>query len=241
MLKPIKLKITLLALMLCRIVCVGQQDAKTIYEGNKQYYGGRIPESSATYAKALELNPSNRKANFNLGNALYKNAMFIKSGQIPVPSNVNMTPDSLSNLVLDQAAQNFAVVANSISNKDTLHRAWHNIGNCYLQKKDYKQAVEAYKKALRFDPTDEDSRYNLAYALKHLPKEKKGGGGSKQPQNKKEEDTKDKNKNASPKKDDMDKQQAEQILKALMNAEKKLQDKRKQNQESQNNKSDKDW
>jgi len=188
------------------------------------------------------LNPSNRKANFNLGNALYKNAMLIKSGEMTVPPNANMTPDSLSNLILDQAAQNFAVVANSVSNKDTLHRAWHNIGNCYLQKKDYKQAVEAYKKALRFDPKDEDSRYNLAYALKHLPKEKKGGGGSsQQQQNKKEEDKNDKNKNSSPKKEDMDKQQAEQILKALMNAEKKLQDKRKQKQDSQNTNTEKDW
>jgi Ca-activated chloride channel family protein len=235
-------KISFIALVFYGFAVQAQKDAKTIYEGNNQYYGGRIPESSSTYAKALELNPSNRKANFNLGNALYKNAMLIKSGEMAVPPNANMTPDSLSNLILDQAAQNFAVVANSVSNKDTLHRAWHNIGNCYLQKKDYKQAVEAYKKALRFDPKDEDSRYNLAYALKHLPKEKKGGGGSsQQQQNKKEEDKNDKNKNSSPKKDDMDKQQAEQILKALMNAEKKLQDKRKQKQNAQNSTPDKDW
>jgi len=239
---PQPAKISFIVFVFCGLAIQAQKDAKTIYEGNNQYFGGKIPESSSTYARALELNPSNRKANFNLGNALYKNAMLIKSGEMAVPPNVNMTPDSLSNLILDQAAQNFAVVANSVSNKDTLHRAWHNIGNCYLQKKDYKQAVEAYKKALRFDPNDEDSRYNLAYALKHLPKEKKGGGGSSQQnQNKKEEDKNDKNKNASPKKDDMDKQQAEQILKALMNAEKKLQDKRKQKQEAQNSATDKDW
>ncbi len=239
---PQLIKTWFLPLTFCGCSLMAQEDAKTIYDGNNQYYGGRIPESSATYAKALELNPSNRKANFNLGNALYKNALLIKSGQLGIPPNTNMTPDSLSNLILDQAAQNFAVVANSVSNKDTLHRAWHNIGNCYLQKKDYKQAVEAYKKALRFDPKDEDTRYNLAYALKHMPKEKKGGGGSsQQQQNKKEEDKNDKNKNASPKKEDMDKQQAEQILKALMNAEKKLQDKRKQKQDALNSTTDKDW
>ena len=56
--------------------------------------------------------------------------------------------------MLDQAAQNFAVVANSISNKDTLHQAWHNIGNCYLQKKDFQQAVDAYKKSLKYNPKD---------------------------------------------------------------------------------------
>ncbi len=236
-----KLYLTSLCFILLSLAGIAQKDAKKIYEGNNQYFSGKVPESSSSYAKAVELNPANRKANFNLGAALYKNALQVKSGELGVPTNLNMTPDSLSNLILDQAAQNFAVVANSISNKDTLHQAWHNIGNCYLQKKEYKQAVDAYKKALRFDPGDEDSRYNLAYALKHLPKEKKGGGGSNQKKNKKEEDKNDQKKNASPKKEDMDKQQAEQILKALMNAEKKLQDKRKQKQESENNRTEKDW
>lgn len=213
-----------------------QKDGKNLYEGNKQYYSGKLPEASASYARALELNPANRKANFNLGDALYKNAMLIKSGAMQLPPGSNMTPDSLSKLILDQAAQNFAVVANSVSNKDTLHRAWHNIGNCYLQKKDYKQAVDAYKKALRFDPADEESRYNLAYALKHLPKDQQGGGASN-PQQK--QDKKDQKKQEQ--KNNMEKEQAEQMLKALMNAEKRLQDRRKHKEESQNTTGDKDW
>ena len=219
-----------------------QEDSKTIYEGNGLYFSGKIPESSASYARALELNPANRKANFNLGNALYKNGMLIKSGELVLPASANMTPDSLSKLIFDQAAQNFAVVANSVSNKDTLHRAWHNIGNCYLQKKDYKQAVDAYKKALRFDPKDEESRYNLAYALKHMPPKDNKGGGSNQPkpQNKQEEDKKDPKKNSAPKENQMNKEQAEQILKALMNSEKKLQDQRRQKQ-SEKPPLDKDW
>ncbi|HQQ93207.1 MAG TPA: tetratricopeptide repeat protein [Bacteroidia bacterium] len=238
----LNIRLLVMSLFLTRLL-PGQEDGKMIYDGNQQYYSGRIPESSATYARALELNPANRKANFNLGTALYKNGMLIKSGKVQVPQGMNMTPDSLSKLVFDQAAQNFAVVANSVSNKDTLHRAWHNIGNCYLQKKAYKEAVDAYKKALKFNPSDEESRYNLAYALKHLPKDKKGGGSSKQPQpqNKQEEDKKDQNKNAAPRENQMKKEQAEQILKALMNSEKKLQDQRKQKQQSEKPPADKDW
>lgn len=213
-----------------------QKDGKKLYEGNNQYFSGKLPEASASYAKALEMNPANRKANFNLGDALYKNGMLIKSGQLQLPAGSKLTPDSLSKLVFDQAAQNFAVVANSVSNKDTLHRAWHNIGNCYLQKKDYKQAAEAYKKALRFDPADEESRYNLAYALKHMPKENQGGGGSNQQQ---KQDKKDQKKQEQ--KNNMDKEQAEQMLKALMNAEKKLQDKRKHKEENQKSSEEKDW
>ncbi|MGZ3900826.1 MAG: tetratricopeptide repeat protein, partial [Bacteroidia bacterium] len=126
---------------------------------------------------------------------------------------------------------------NSVSDKDTLHRAWHNIGNCYLQKKDFQQAIDAYKKSLKFNPKDEETRYNLAYALKHLPKDKKGGGGgqSNQPQNK------DQKKEQSSK-NEMTKDQADQLLKALMKDEKKLQDKRKQKQGDPANTSvDKDW
>src|SRR6185436_3040578 len=141
---------------------------------------------------------------------LYKNGMMIKNREIDLPPNTKMTPDSLAKMVFDQAAQNFAVVANSVSDKDTLHKAWHNIGNCYLQKKEYQQAVDAYKKSMKYDPKDEETRYNMAYALKHLPKDRKGGGGSSQPQNKKE-DKNDKNKNAAPKQPEMNKEQAEQL------------------------------
>ena len=235
----------LLCLLFAAGVMAAQKDARYIYDGNEMYISGKIPQSATMYAKALELNPTNRKANFNLGSSLYKNAQLIRSGNLAMPASSKIPADSLANMLFDQAAQNFAVVANSISNKDTLHQAWHNIGNCYLQKKEYQQAVDAYKKSLKFDPKDEETRYNLAYALKNLPKDqKKGGGGGQQnqPQNKKEEDKNAKDKNAQPQQSQMNKEQAEQLLKALMDSEKKLQDKRKQTQNDAGKTSvDKDW
>src|SRR5688572_23193953 len=174
--------------MFLSVYLQSQEDAEYIYEGNNLYHSGKIPQSSAKYTRALELNPNNRKANFNLGSALYKAGKQIKEGAVQLPPAEMAKRDSVANIVFDQAAQNFATVANSISDKDTLHQAWHNIGNCYLQKKEYQQAVDAYKKALKYDPKDEETRYNLAYALKNIPKDKKGGGGqSQQQQNKKEE------------------------------------------------------
>jgi tetratricopeptide (TPR) repeat protein len=231
-----------LGFLLVFIEASGQKDAQKIYEGNALYLNGNITESSKLYTQAIESNPNNRKANFNLGASLYKSAQMVKSGNLGIPPGSKITPDSLSKLIFDQAAQNFAVVANSVSNKDTLHRAWHNIGNCYLQKKDYQQAVNAYKKSLKYDDKDEETRYNLAYALKLLPKDKKNGGGGQQnqKQNKKEEDKKDQQKNAQPQQSQMSKEQAEQLLKALMDSEKKLQDKRKQKTEA-NSDSEKDW
>ncbi len=229
-----------LLLILSRVSA--QEDAKTLYDGNNFYHSGKLPEASAKYARALELNPNNKKANFNLGNALYKTAMAIKQGNITDPSNPGVTPDSLSKMIFDKAAQNFAVVANSVSDKDTLHRAWHNIGNCYLQKKEYQQAADAYKKALKFDPKDEETRYNLAYALKHIPKQKKGGGGqSQQQQQQQKQDKKDEKQQQQQQQSQMSKEQAEQLLKAMMESEKKLQEKRKQKPEEMNKQQEKDW
>lgn len=233
----------LLSGLLAALSLPAQKDAKDIYYGNQLYYSGKTAESSDLYRQALKENPNNTKAHFNLGNALYKSGQQIKaSKQVFVQAGKKVTSDSLASLVFEEAAQNFATVANTISDKDTLHRAWHNIGNCYLQKKEYQQAVDAYKKSLKYNPKDEETRYNLAYALKHLPKEnKKGGGGNKPPQNKKEENKKDQNKNSAPQQGDMSKEQAEQLLKALMNSEKKLQDKRKQKTEMEKNSVEKDW
>ena len=223
-----------------------QKDAQALYDGNNAYNSGRVMESTTKYARALEINPNNRKANFNLGDAIYKNAQMIKSGKMSIPPGNNITPDSLSKLMFTKAADNFAVVANSVSNKDTLHRAWHNMGNCYLQQKNYEQAVTAYKKAPKFDPKDEETRYNLAYALKNMPKKKNngGGGGQNKPQPKKEKQDKkdDDQKNGEQQQaSKMSKEQAEQLLKTLTESEKKLQDKRKQKPENANRDDQKDW
>lgn len=224
-------------LFLFAFIFKAQKDAKYIYDGNNMYHSGKTAESMEYYRNALKENSHNSKAHFNMGNSLYKNAMEIKgSKENFIQGGKKVTPDSLARLVFDEAASSFAQVANSVSDKDTLHRAWHNIGNCYLQKKDFQQAIDAYKKSLKFNPKDDETRYNLAYALKHLTKNQKGGGG----QNNQDQKQKDKKQQQS--KNEMSKDQADQLLKALMKEEKKLQDKRKQKQQDPANTTvDKDW
>jgi len=214
-----------------------QEDAKLIYEGNNQYFDSNYVQSTSSFREALKLNPKNYKASFNLGNAMYRNAGEIKNTKMGIlQGKQKVSPDSLANLVYEEAAQNFAIIANTVSDKDTLHRAWHNIGNCYLQKKDWDQAITAYKKSLKFDPKDEETRYNLAYALKNRPpKQNKGGGGQNQQQQNQDQKQQQQQQKIS-------KEDAERLLKALMNAEKKTQDKRKQKQEDASKSDpDKDW
>ena len=67
-----------------------------------------------------------------------------------------------------------------------------------MNRKQCKEAVEAYKNALRNDPADEESRYNLALAKECAEQQGGGGGGEdenedeeKQDENEENEDQKD--------------------------------------------------
>ena len=62
-------------------------------------------------------------------------------------------------------------------------RVYHNLGNTHLFNQKLDEAIDAYKSALRLNPLDEETRYNLAYAL-----------FLKQEQEKQEEQNQDQNK-----------------------------------------------
>jgi cobalamin biosynthesis protein CobT len=71
------------------------------------------------------------------------------------------------------------------------------MGNVFMKEKQYDKAVEGYKQALRNDPTDEETRYNLALAQEMLKK--------KQDEDKKNQDKDDKkDKNEENKEDKKD-------------------------------------
>lgn len=238
-------------LLLVAVHTHAQDEKKALREGNKSYFGGKTMEAANYYRKSAATNNGYHKANFNLGDALYKTALGIKDKKIPCP-DPHMTPDSAANIILDQAADQFEIVAKSVTNLDTAQKAWHNYGNARLMQKNYEEAISAYKKSLKLKPNDEDTRYNLAYALTQLKKQQqnqnKNNKDNKQNQeNQKQEDKqkvnnkddKDQQKGAQPQ---MNKEQAEQMLNALKNAERKLQANRKKKDESNSySKPEKDW
>ena len=137
-------------------------------------------------------------------------------------------------------------------NKIEKHKAFHNLGNSFMKKEMCSEAVSAYKSALRNNPNDDETRYNLALAKQCEDEQSKNDDGQKddqQEQENKEKDNKDdpnqqkddqgkddpdqqkdKNKNSSEdskpnenKKSQLSKQQINNLLKAMENAEKKVQ------------------
>lgn len=233
-----------------------QKEKQLLYEGNKSYYGGKSMEAANYYKKALKEKQDYHKANFNLGAALYKTALEIKTKKI-APPDKRMTPDSAAKLIFEQAAEQFDVAAKSISNADTIQKSWHNYGNSKLMQANYEDAILGYKKALKLNSKDEDTRYNLAFAQRQLKKQqdqqkkndKNKDKDQKDKENKKDEkkdkgdpkDNKEKDKQQQPQ-PQMSKEQAEQMLNALKNSERKMQAAQiKKGDPAERKKIEKDW
>lgn len=112
--------------------------------------------------------------------------------------------------------------------------AFHNSGNNFMQQKKFKEAINAYKNALKLNPTDMDTKYNLEYAKKMLAQQQSQGGGGNQNQenkdnNKQEQQNQDKqqgdNKQQEKQQDDKEQNQNKQ--------EQQQQEQNKQQQEQQ--------
>jgi tetratricopeptide (TPR) repeat protein len=143
--------------------------------------------------------------------------------------------------------------------KNIRSKAFHNLGNTYLQNKDYQKAVEAYKQSLKANPTDIDTKYNLSYALQMLKQQQQQQKNNKNNKNDKDkkEDKKDENQKSQQNNDNqqnkdkkqqeqkqkqLKKEEAERMLEALKNDEKKTLDKvKKQKVVGVKVKTEKDW
>ncbi len=133
-----------------------------------------FPEAEAAYRKAIAKDPENSAARYNMGNMYYTR---------------ENSP---------QAAQRFKQAAEVADTKDAKHQANHNLGNAYMKQKKYQEAVEAYKDALRNNPADNETRYNLALAKKMLEEQQQdqnqdGGDNENQDQENKDQENQDQN------------------------------------------------
>lgn len=95
---------------------------------------------------------------------LFRKASAIDTTYAEAPYNLGTT--LYQENYIEEAFGHLKEAANRSSQPDLSHKAFHNIGNVYMQKEEYDNAIEAYKQALRNEPTDEETRYNLALAKK---------------------------------------------------------------------------
>jgi Ca-activated chloride channel homolog len=212
-----------------------QADLKFVRRGNKDFENKQYQQAEIQYRKALEKNSESEAADFNLGNALYKQNQF------------------------DVAASRYAALAAKQADRQSLSRRYYNLGNALYKSGKYKESIEAYKQALRQNPNDLDAKHNLQLAMKKLEEENRqnqqdkqneqnSNDQNRQPQKNKDQNEENRNNDNNPQKNpagndnpnepqqqqgskgQISPEDAERILQALENEEKnvlkKVQEKR---------------
>ena len=123
-------------------------ERNTIRKGNGLFNDKKYTEAEIEYRKALEANPSSEIATYNLGAALYKQQKW------------------------NDSRNEYRKIVQASSDSLRAAHAWHNLGNISFQEKNYAQSIEEYKNALRRNPKDDETRYNLRLAQLLLKKNK---------------------------------------------------------------------
>ena len=206
---------TVLALLLMAGTAAAQSDRQYVHQGNKQFRAGNYAEAEVLYRKAIEKNPRNPQAVYNLGVALMK-----------------QQKDSA-------AIQQFMDAGKIETNPLRRAQSFHNAGVICQGKKMYGEAIDVYKEALRNNPADDETRYNL-----ELCKSQQKQQQQQQKQDQQQQDQQKKEEQQQQQKQDqqMSRENAEQMLNAAMQEEKQTQQRMKKAQQQPNRrKLEKNW
>ena len=141
-----------------------------IREGNSLYYKEAFLDSEISYRKALETNPSDSIATFNLGNSLFR-----QQDEEKVKESFNH---------YNTTAQNAA----KAGNKSLAAKAFYNAGDVMMAAQQYDKAIDYFKQSLKNDPSDHEARYNLVLAQKLLQKNQDQNQDDQQDQQQQQQD-----------------------------------------------------
>lgn len=186
--RPLLLLITLFSIMLNAQDKEKQKEQQQtvesatnyVYDANEFVGADNFVYAEKEYRKAISKAPSVVAGSYNLGNSYYEKGNY------------------------DEALYRHTQAIENAATKSEKHKAYHNIGNILMKKELCKEAVEAFKNALRNDPTDDETRYNFALAKKCAEEQQ---DNKKEPEEEekdenKEDENKEDQKNEDQKKDD---------------------------------------
>jgi len=244
-------------LTIVSVALFGQNERKFVRNGNKLFMEAvrdttkidtvKFSNAETEYRKALNKKPTDPKWNYNLANSIYKQQRF------------------------DEAAGKFEELGEKLETPEEKARAYHNLGNSQLMQQKLDESIESYKKALRKNPSDLETKYNLAYA-QMLKQQQQQQQQQNQNQNQNQDQNQDQNKDQNQDKQNKDQQQnqnqnqnqqnkdeqqqqqqpqqnkiskqdAEQLLQALQNDERDIQDKVKKQKaaKAKRTRTEKEW
>ena len=177
-----------------------KQERAYVRKANSLYKDSLYTQSEVLYRKALDMNSGSVEARYNLGNNLFASGKY------------------------DEALKEYEKASKLETDKAKLGQIYHNMGVAYQKQEKYAECIEAYKQALKNNPSDNDTKHNLTLALRMLQQQQQQQH-EKKDQDKKEEQNPSDRQQQQQQKQDISKENAEQLLNSVMQDEKKVQDK----------------
>jgi tetratricopeptide (TPR) repeat protein len=210
-----------------------QQERADIRRGNKQYNDSNYTEAEVHYRRGLDINDHSFEAHYNLGDALFRQGKY---------------PEALEQYTQAEKALAANDKLSEAKRKEQLADTYHNMGNALYAQQQYDQAVGAYQQALRLDPKDNDTRYNLVKAMQQLQQQQQQQNQQQQnqqqqqqeQQQQQQQEQQQQEQQQEQQQDQMDKETAEQILQALEQDEQETQEKL-QRQQGKKRRVEKEW
>jgi len=111
------------------------------HRGNQSFEKGDFDDASYHYLKTLEDKSDDFRAQYNLGNTLYKKNQY------------------------SDAVSTYQKALKNAKTKEQKTATLYNLGNAYFKNKQQKEAVDSYKQALKLDPNNQTILKNLQIAL----------------------------------------------------------------------------
>jgi len=145
------------------LVAWGQEERKYIRDGYKAYQDENYSEAEVSFRKAEQEKSDSYVARYNTSTALYQQNK------------------------LEESGKRFTELLQETNDPAEQARLLHNIGNVMVGGQQYSEAVEAYKRSLKLNPQDDDTRYNLAYALEKLEEQQQQQDQNQDQQDKQEQ------------------------------------------------------
>lgn len=188
-----------------------------IRRGNRLYVDSLFERAEVEYRKALEINAESVDAMYNLGNALFN--------QIPQAGDKAEERGK-------EAMKLYLTASQLETDKSRLAHIYHNMGTLMYMAQQYPQSVEAYKMSLRNNPSDDETRYNLAKAM-HMLKQQQ-----QDPQEQQEEQQQDQQDQQDQQQQDQQQDQQQESQQNQQEQNQNQEENQQQNQQEQSEQSE---
>lgn len=223
------LTLSILLLSVLQVPAQQRSDRSLVRKGNRLFADSLFIKAEENYLKAVDMNPDLIEGTYNLGNAYV--AQQKPNEAIEQYNRVAGTLEARKKELMDNPSSSQADLEKCMKE---LAGTYHNAGVVYHASEQYDKAVESYKQALRNNPSDDETRYNMILAQRMLQQQQQDQQNQdqqdqqdqqdKQDQDQQNQDQQEQEEQQQDQQEEMSQENAEQLLEAAMQDERDVQE-----------------